>query len=485
MYYNDYIKVYHKVEMINNKYQIVIYVDYPYEYEFGDFNIYKEKVSDISDSVKKYVINNLKSLKDAFAILVLNGVIIGTFSISNILGSNIDSNKTFQETQKVQTYLMPQNIKKIEIKLADAKLEEIEPLSENENISQELEKVTTDTSLSNNSISLVSNNNKINKGKNSNNTEKKLNNTSKKASNVNINDQKSDVNTNTNTNTSTNTNTNNQSSSSQTYDVNNNNYISVKLNNGEIVSLPLEEYVTGVVCSEMPALFNSEALKAQSVAARTYAMKKKAYGGILSASTEDQVYKTNDELKAMWGQSFNTYYNKVKFAVEQTSGEVMMYNGKYIDALYFSTSNGRTEDPIYVWNYSAPYLKSVDSKWDVGGKFYNATKTFSKEELSKQLGVNLTSLSQITINSYTIGNRVNSITIASKEFTGVQIRSLLGLRSADFTIKESGDNIIFETKGWGHGVGMSQYGANGMANAGYNYTQILKHYYTGISIVKK
>ena len=165
MYYNDYIKVYHKVEMINNKDQIVIYVDYPYEYEFGDFNIYKEKVSDISDSVKKYVKNNLKSLKDAFAILILNGVIIGTFSISNILGSNIDSNKTFQETQKVQTYLMPQNIKKIEIKLSDAKLEEIEQVSENENISQELDKVTTDTSLSNNSISLVSNNNKINKGK--------------------------------------------------------------------------------------------------------------------------------------------------------------------------------------------------------------------------------------------------------------------------------------------------------------------------------
>ena len=117
MYYNDYIKVYHKVEMINNKDQIVIYVDYPYEYEFGDFNIYKEKVSDISDSVKKYVKNNLKSLKDAFAILVLNGVIIGTFSISNILGQNIDSNKTFQETQKVQTYLMPQNIKKLKSNL--------------------------------------------------------------------------------------------------------------------------------------------------------------------------------------------------------------------------------------------------------------------------------------------------------------------------------------------------------------------------------
>ena len=163
----------------------------------------------------------------------------------------------------------------------------------------------------------------------------------------------------------------------------------------------------------------------------------------------------------------------------------MTYNGNYIDAVYFSTSNGRTEDPIYVWSYTQPYLKSVDSKWDIGTTFFNATKTIPKSEISSKLGVNLTSISEITINSLTTGGRVNSVTIAGKEFTGVQIRTLLGLRSADFTVSESGNNIVFTTKGWGHGVGMSQYGANGMANAGYSYSQILKHYYTGISIVKK
>lgn len=476
MNYIDYIKVYHKIENINNTDQIIIYVDYPYEYEFGDFNVYKQKVYNISDSVKKYVRKNLNSLKDAVAILVLNGVIIGTFFISNIVGSNINTTKSFEETDNVQTYLMPKNVKKLEIVVADAKVQDEEISNQDENISQDLVDTTKDTNSTktNNSADLVSKNKKTNKVNISNNNIKKINNKPLNTSNSNTNIESPSVNSNTSTNI--------QSNDTQ---LSTTNYVKVKLNNGDIVSLSLEEYVTGVVCSEMPALFNSEALKAQAVAARTYAMKKMSYGGTLSASTEDQVYKTNDELKAMWGENFNTYYNKVKSAVEQTSGEVMMYNGKYIDALYFSTSNGRTEDPIYVWNYSAPYLKSVDSNWDVGGKFYSATKTFSKEELSKQLGVSLTDISQITINSYTTGNRVNSVTIASKEFTGVQIRMLLGLRSADFTIRESGDNIIFETKGWGHGVGMSQYGANGMANAGYNYAQILKHYYTGIFIVKQ
>ena len=163
----------------------------------------------------------------------------------------------------------------------------------------------------------------------------------------------------------------------------------------------------------------------------------------------------------------------------------MMYNGKYIDALYFSTSNGRTEDPIYVWNYSAPYLKSVDCKWDIGTKFFNATKTIPISELNQKLGVNINSVNDIQIKSQTTGGRVNSIVIGGKEFTGTNVRMLLGLRSSDFTVSESGSNIVFTTKGWGHGVGMSQYGANEMAKAGYNYSQILKHYYTGITIVKK
>ena len=288
-----------------------------------------------------------------------------------------------------------------------------------------------------------------------------------------------------NNSNSGNSNTNKNTNSANTVSTNQGRTISLRLNNGNVVSIALEDYVIGVVGAEMPALFNSEALKAQAVCARTFALKKASSGATLTATTADQVYKTNEELKAMWGSSYNTYYNKVKNAVFATSGEVITYNGSYIDAVYFSTSNGRTEDSVYVWNYSAPYLKSVDSKWDIGTKFFDATKTISKEELSNKLGVTVTSVSDIVINSKTTGDRVNGVTISGKEFTGVKMRTLLGLRSADFTVSESGDNIIFKTKGWGHGVGMSQYGANGMANAGYSYSQILKHYYTGIAITKK
>ena len=160
----------------------------------------------------------------------------------------------------------------------------------------------------------------------------------------------------------------------------------------------------------------------------------------------------------------------------------MTYNGNYIDALYFSTSNGRTEDAVYVWGNSIPYLKSVESSFDINVRGFSQNKTISMNTISQKLGVNLTSVSQINIVSKTTGNRVEKVNICGKEFTGVQIRSLLGLSSTDFSVSQSGNNIIFTTKGFGHGVGMSQYGANGMANQGYNYTQILQHYYTGITI---
>lgn len=472
----NYIRVCHKLEIIDNKKQFVIYADYPFEYEFGlDFNTHKKNVKDVSNSIKEYVKKNLGSIKDATVMLVLNGVIIGTFALSQLLGPNVKAEK------------IPEN--DLVAQVAD----------ETQNIGGE--KATSQDTLSENSIVADTEENKDNQGeKNNESLDNRLSNTiSSKAVTTGatsgtgvvgtVNKKNSTIN---NTNVSEIKKENSSSSivnsgqtNSNTQVTNQGQTIKVKLNTGETINIALEDYVIGVVGSEMPALFNSEALKAQSVAARTYALKKTSMGATLTATTSDQVYKTNDQLKAMWGNSYDTYYNKVKNAVLATKGEVMTYNGNYIDAVYFSTSNGRTEDPIYVWSYTQPYLKSVDSKWDIGTTFFNATKTISKSEISSKLGVNLTSISEITINSLTTGGRVNSVTIAGKEFTGVQIRTLLGLRSADFTVSESGNNIVFTTKGWGHGVGMSQYGANGMANAGYSYSQILKHYYTGISIVKK
>lgn len=452
----NYIKVCHKFEIINNKKEFVVYADYPFEYEFGlDFDRYKEKVKEVTSEIKKYVKSHLESVKDATAILVLNGVIIGTFAISQIIGPNVSN--TNINTNTKETNLVA--------KVAD-----------------EGENIVADSSISKEEI-LDTDADKIEEGN------KKVDNLFVNVSDSNVSavkveslDSKSNYLENTNTISKANNTLNNNMT---TEEVKQDKTVKVKLNNGKIINITLEEYVIGVVGSEMPALFNEEALKAQSIAARTYALKKDSVGATLVASTSDQVYKTNSELKSMWGESFNTYYEKVKKAVMATKGEVMMYNGKYIDALYFSTSNGRTEDPIYVWNYSAPYLKSVDSKWDIGTKFFNATKTIPISELNQKLGVNINSVNDIQVKSQTTGGRVNSIIIGGKEFTGVNVRMLLGLRSSDFTVSESGSNIVFTTKGWGHGVGMSQYGANEMAKAGYNYSQILKYYYTGITIVKK
>ena len=473
----EYTRIYHKLEIINNKKQFVVYADYPYEFEFGlDFNSRKNKISDLSKGIKEYVSKNLSSFKDATIMLVLNGVIIGTFAISQIVGPNISSSK-LPETEIVAMVgdeeqnivgeaatsqnTLVKNVENNDNKNEDEKNKEVredkkDEKVEDSNLTKATTAVATLSSAGGAEVQTISNK------KTNNNTS---NNT--KAANT------------------TNTSSNNSKSANNTQNTNQGRNINLRLNNGSVVSIALEDYVIGVVGSEMPALFNSEALKAQAVCARTFALKKSSTGATLTATTADQVYKTNDELKAMWGSSYNTYYNKVKNAVLATSGEVMTYGGSYIDAVYFSTSNGRTEDAVYVWNYSVPYLKSVESKWDVGTKFFDATKTFSKEELSSKLGVNVTSVSDIVINSKTTGDRVNRVVIAGKEFTGVKIRTILGLRSADFTVTESGNNITFKTKGWGHGVGMSQYGANGMANAGYNYSQILKHYYSGITITKK
>lgn len=469
----NYIRVCHKLEIIDNKKQFVIYADYPFEYEFGlDFNTHKQKVKDVSNSIKEYVKKNLGSIKEATVMLVLNGVIIGTYALSQLLGPNVKAEKISENDLVAQVADETQNIVGEEATSQDTLLENsVEADTEEAKDNQEKNNnAELDNRLSNNVVATVATTSgtgvieTINK-KTSTSNSANVSEIKKESSNSNI--------------------VNSGKTNSNTQVTNQGQTIKLKLNTGETINIALEDYVIGVVGSEMPALFNIEALKAQSVAARTYALKKTSMGATLTATTSDQVYKTNDQLKAMWGNSYDTYYNKVKNAVLVTKGEVMAYNGNYIDALYFSTSNGRTEDPIYVWSYTQPYLKSVDSKWDIGTTFFNATKTISKSEISSKLGVNLTSISEITINSLTTGGRVNSVTIAGKEFTGVQIRTLLGLRSADFTVSESGNNIVFTTKGWGHGVGMSQYGANGMANAGYSYSQILKHYYTGISIVKK
>lgn len=258
--------------------------------------------------------------------------------------------------------------------------------------------------------------------------------------------------------------------------------VTIKRSNGTILNLELEEYLIGVVAAEMPASFQVEALKSQAIAARTYTMKAIENNITLTDTVSTQAYKDNNQLKSMWGSSYETYYNKVKNAVTATEGLVMLYNGTLIQAYYHSTSNGVTEDSTSVFG-AYPYLKSVNSEVDKNVSSYLKTITYSYEDISNKLGIPLTYLSNIQIERNST-NHVSKITIDNNIYGGVEFRTKLGLRSTDFDIILNENNISITTRGYGHGVGMSQYGANEYAKLGYSYDKILKHYYTGITIKK-
>lgn len=265
--------------------------------------------------------------------------------------------------------------------------------------------------------------------------------------------------------------------------------VRIKRSNGEIESVPLDEYVVGVVSGEMPASFEIEALKAQSVASRTYVLKKmisnidNAYDVVDTVS--NQVYLDEDDLKVKWGDNYDKYINKIGEAVNSTKGEYLEYDGDIIDAFYFSTSNGYTEDSGIIFQKSLPYLKSVESEWDkeVASAFYSTT-SISLQEFYEKLGLEYNKELKLEILEKSDSNRVVRLKINDIEFKAKDVYSKLGLRSYDFEFVQVGSNIIINTKGYGHGVGLSQYGAHGMAKEGYNYEDILNHYYVGTDLVK-
>ena len=260
--------------------------------------------------------------------------------------------------------------------------------------------------------------------------------------------------------------------------------ITIYRSNGSIINLNMTDYLIGVVSSEMPASFNLEALKAQSVLARTYALKAKQTEKKLTDTVSTQSYIDIDQMKNKWRNSFNTYYNKIKNAVENTNGEYLSYNGNYIEALYHSTNNGKTESSLDVFGNYYPYLISVSSEYDKNASSYLRTISMPLDTISNKLGLSLNNDSVISILSYTDGGNIKEININGNNFSGKKVRELLGLRSADFDISISDNNANITTRGYGHGVGMSQYGANGMANAGYSYKDILSHYYPGTTLTK-
>lgn len=260
------------------------------------------------------------------------------------------------------------------------------------------------------------------------------------------------------------------------------------LNNDNIEHLDLEEYILGVVLAEMPTEFELDALMAQAVVARSYAYKnmlksKHAKGDLCTNSECCQAYLSQEEYLNAGGDP--AMLNKVAETVRKTSEQILTYEGQIIDATYFSCSGGRTEAAYAVWGSDVPYLQSVDSPGEENASHYTDTVQFSSSDFCKKLGIDLIGPAGLWVEdiSYTEGGGVATVDLGGHHFSGTQIRMLLGLPSTAFVISAVGDTVTITTKGFGHRVGMSQYGANAMAKRGIGYDEILAHYYPGTELV--
>ena len=267
----------------------------------------------------------------------------------------------------------------------------------------------------------------------------------------------------------------------------------IKLRNldDSVTEIELERYLVGVVLGEMPAYFEEEALKAQSVVARTYTLLtdtknlKHGDGSICTDPACCQAYVSTMEYLESGGTGESV--DKVTAAVNATAGEVLMYDGELIEATYFSCSGGITEDAQAVWGTDYPYLRSVASPGEENASCFTDTAIFSLAAFRERLGEPLTGNPATWFGSvtYTAGNGVATMVIGEKEYTGTELRRLLGLRSTIFEVEVTADQIRIHTKGYGHRVGMSQYGAEAMAVNGSSYDQILSHYYQGTQLVSR
>lgn len=269
----------------------------------------------------------------------------------------------------------------------------------------------------------------------------------------------------------------------------------------EIVKLLLDDYLMGVVAGEMPATFDSEALKAQAVAARTLSIYKMlSFGGrgcnkkegadVCSSFAHCQEWISEETRQKNWGEYYTANFNKIKQAVLETRGEIMKYDGRPIEVLFHSTSNGKTEDAGEVFSNSLPYYTVVESVGEEDAPKFQGSVTYTKQKFVDifnnhyKSSLNTKNLSkQVKINGYTESGRVSDITVGGVKLQATDFRFLYGLNSTDFTIRFDDNSVIINTKGFGHGVGMSQVGADQMAKRGYYYKEILYHYYQGVDIV--
>ena len=266
----------------------------------------------------------------------------------------------------------------------------------------------------------------------------------------------------------------------------------------KVEELKLDEYLYGVVSAEMPASFEEEALKAQAVVARTYTLykiinnsKKHKNADICDDSTCCQAWISKEDRLARWDEEDREdFWNKIVKAVNTTQGKIITYENKPINAFFHSNSGGATEAPINVWGGSGyPYLKSVTTAGEDAYSQYSSNVTVTQTQFIEKIKkvhsdfeIDFDKKDCIEIKEYTEGNRVKTIKVGNLSLSGVEIRTLFGLRSANFKIEMEGKNITFEVTGYGHGVGMSQTGADSLAKQGKNYKEIIHHYYTGVEI---
>jgi stage II sporulation protein D len=269
-----------------------------------------------------------------------------------------------------------------------------------------------------------------------------------------------------------------------------------------VAELDLEDYIKGVVAAEMPAEFHIEALKAQAIAARTYATSRaiKYSSGHsdhpdapICSGIHCQAYLSLEELRQIKGESWvENYWAKIEEAVDSTKGLLIYYNGEIIEPLYHSTSGGMTEDAVNVFAADTPYLKAVISPYEEDAPKYKSTVNLTGEEfvskiINKYPDANITKnnfYEQIKLIEKTDSGRIKKIAIGKQIVDGRDLRDLFSLNSTNFTITYDKKLNLIEivTYGFGHGVGMSQWGANGMAKKGSDFIDILSHYYTGIEI---
>ncbi len=450
-----------------SKYRLIddtLFLYFDFNYEFGNFNIPKGKDGYIN-TIKNYIKNI--GYKGTKVVLMVGTIVVATLAINSSNSTSDFEFKLLNSEKGIENLISSE----IFDSNSDLSYSNIDDLNENSFVQNNEE------DKNNEIVSGINNNQNSNIQSNDIQNDDMVN----ELPNEKNNDLPIFQDENTNKGESNDfTNTDNNLSDVEVKEENKN-LISL-IHNGNTINIELEDYVIGVVAAEMPASFHIEALKAQSVIARTYALNKLSKGVTLTDNNSTQNYIDIDQMRNKWGADFDKYYNKIKDAVLSTEGTTLKYNDEYIDAVYFSTSNGYTEDSINVWENDIPYLKSVESSWDRDASSFFRTQTMDLNTFNSKLGTNISNGDEISIIERNSSSRVSKISVGGKIFSGVQFRNILGLRSADFDIGLNDNLLTITTRGYGHGVGMSQYGANGMAQNGYNYKQILSHYYSNVSI---